>query len=58
MKCPKCNIEMIVGIALKHQCEVGARYIAPRTYEYMETPEIIKCLKCPKCGYSDDDLTK
>lgn len=55
MICPKCNIEMIKGIALKPLFEVGCRHIAPRNITYMlDKPEIIECLKCPKCGYSDD----
>lgn len=52
MKCPRCDVEMNVGIAINVN---GGRYIAPcvNIIDY-NSLEIIKCWKCPKCGHSDD----
>lgn len=56
MICPICNTNMKLGIALKTKSMVGVRTIVPQPFYYMKTPDIISCMKCPKCGYSDDDV--
>ena len=57
MKCPKCKIDMVDGIAIKPIEEENCRYIVPQPLITNETLEIIEVLKCPKCGYSNDDLS-
>lgn len=54
MNCPRCNIEMKRGIALPEYEEQGVR--AMRGYVVTaDNLEFVDCLKCPKCGHSDDD---
>lgn len=55
MICPKCNVEMVKGQAI----HPNARYFAPfdKILKHDEV-HLIPVLKCPKCGFSDDDLTK
>ena len=55
MKCPDCNVELEPGIALDDiltgmpdfigQCQVC-------TVSASGKAKLIKCLKCPLCGYS------
>jgi hypothetical protein len=55
MKCPKCKIDMVKGIAIEasepNYC--GCLFTIPKITA--ETLKIIECMKCPICGYSDDD---
>ena len=52
MKCPRCDIELTNGIAIEPGwpggCFSGLEAINA------DTLEIIDCLKCSRCGYSDD----
>lgn len=59
MICPKCNVEMVKGQAIHPKGETNARYFAPfdKILKHNEV-HLIPVLKCPKCGFSDDDLTK
>lgn len=41
MKCPKCDIELVVGIIERNK----------NTKKY----EKINCVKCPQCNYKWDD---
>lgn len=54
MICQKCKVEMVKGQAIESGA-VDYRFCffaVPRiTYK---TLKLIPCLKCPKCGYSDD----
>lgn len=57
MNCPNCNIEMIYGKTLNTDNKGFFRYIAPVSlFLKADTLKIIDCLKCPKCGHSDDGL--
>lgn len=65
MICPKCNIEMVLGKAIKTDQDLGPRFYPPPcsfqaatvprlpSFITAETLELIDCLKCPKCGHSD-----
>lgn len=55
MKCPKCNVEMKVGFAIKPMFNEKCRTILPLKHELTyEEMKIIEVLKCISCGYSDD----
>lgn len=56
MKCLKCGIEMLPGIAIKTNTEVNALYIICQPMINAETLELIDVLKCPMCGYSNDGV--
>ena len=51
MRCPRCDLEMEIGQAIKPNYDPNAFYIAPVGYD--SSPEIIECWKCPKCGFSE-----
>ena len=53
MKCKICDIEMVIGDAIKPRGMEGALSIAPLGYINHKDLEIIKVWKCPKCGHSD-----
>ena len=53
MKCKICDIEMVIGDAIKPNGEEGHLYIAPLGYINNDNLEIIKVWKCPACGHSD-----
>ena len=59
MKCPKCNVEMVTGIAIKPKYDSEFLSIVPlkKTLTAKEM-KLIKCFKCPKCGHSDDGKGK
>jgi Zn-finger nucleic acid-binding protein len=54
MICPKCNIEMIMGIAIDPKFDHRAHYIMSVKPLSHDEVDIINVLKCPKCGHSDD----
>lgn len=56
MKCPKCDVDMVKGKAIKSNEETNCRYLVPIQLINADTLEIISVLKCPKCGYSDDNM--
>jgi len=54
MKCPRCyNTEMVAGQAIKQIYETRGCFPGPITMNADEI-KLIPCLKCPKCGHSDD----
>ena len=58
MKCPRCNVEMKMGVALKNRPTgipdfIGDDFVC--TVSYCKEADLIECLKCPECGHS---LTK
>lgn len=52
--CPRCNIEMGVGIGIDYNNRGSACTGFGTLYLNHRTLKVIDCLKCPKCGYSDD----
>ena len=55
MKCPRCNVEMTKGMAI--ETYNGPPYRSITFFQHVidhETLKLIECLKCPKCGYSND----
>jgi hypothetical protein len=56
MNCPRCDIEMKLGIAIRPEMEWNALYVCQQPMINAETLELIDVLKCPKCGYSDDGV--
>lgn len=53
MKCKRCDIEMEEGVAILTRedhlrCFMGTFTVTA------ENLKLIKVLKCPQCGYSDD----
>lgn len=50
MICPRCQVEMVDGFCIGAATSNG---IVPKEYDQ---PKIVSCLKCPKCGHSDDGL--
>lgn len=53
MKCPRCNVDMVIGEAIKSE-NSRSLSIVPQPLITFETMEIIPCWKCPLCGHSDD----
>ena len=55
MYCPKCgNTKLEIGIAIDPK-PIDGRTIVP--FDRILKPEEVKlidCIKCPKCGWSDD----
>ena len=45
---------MVEGFALPEQYELRTFYEGPGHIITAENLELIVCLKCPSCGYSDD----
>lgn len=54
MLCPRCKIEMKIGSAIKPNVTYGELTIVPVAPIRARELEVIKVLKCPKCGYSDN----
>ena len=55
--CPKCKVEMIEGKAIQY----GSKHFNENVCIGFGRPivnhknlKLIECLKCPKCGHSDD----
>jgi hypothetical protein len=55
MQCPKCNVELKEGIAIKSSYQTSGCIFGPVLING-NTLKLIDCLKCPKCGYSDDGV--
>ena len=53
-QCPKCEIDLEIGIAIKDNEKGGVCRGMGCPPINADTLEIVDCLKCPKCGYSDD----
>lgn len=53
MKCFRCDVEMISGIAIDPKREERALYIASPPNLNKDTLELIEVFKCPKCGHSE-----
>jgi hypothetical protein len=49
MKCPRCDVEMLPGVALENSEQADVLY--------WRTPisngKLVEILKCPKCGLSE-----
>lgn len=59
MKCPKCKIVMVEGIAINSGgCALSRAIVFVQRTIKAKDLKLIKCLKCPVCGHSDDDLRK
>ena len=56
MICPRCGVDMVVGIAIKPSDHDGCRIVDLWFLRLIraEDIELIDCWKCPECGYSDD----
>lgn len=56
MLCPHCDIDLATGLAIKPNPEDvrGAPGFNPVVTH--KNLEFVECLKCPKCGYSDDGV--
>ncbi len=55
MKCKKCDIEMLKGVAIE-QTYTGMPDFPSDNYVCTLSPggsgKMVMCLKCPECGYS------
>jgi ssDNA-binding Zn-finger/Zn-ribbon topoisomerase 1 len=51
--CPRCDIPMILGKAIKPEEEYNCRYLVQQEPINSDTLEIIDVMKCPKCGHSE-----
>lgn len=57
MKCPRCNVEMVKGQAIDGFSGRPVRSIAAfQAVVDHKTLKLVECLKCPKCGHSDDGV--
>lgn len=54
MRCPRCDVDMVDGIAIDPKREDGAIYLFPKAPLSYVDVDLIVVLKCPKCGHSDD----
>ena len=56
MKCPKCNMEMELGLAINYDDPANSicTGFGGKKVLTSETLKLIDCAKCPQCGYSDD----
>lgn len=52
-KCPKCNISLVMGKAIKPKFD-DPRCLGVDEKLSWKKLKIIDCLKCPECGFSDD----
>lgn len=52
MNCPRCNVPMVTGKAIKPGLPAGC--FCPSVAVTAETLELLVVLKCPQCGHSDD----
>lgn len=52
--CPRCKVPLVIGKALYPYTEKNALYITAPAPGTAETIKMVDCLKCPKCGFSDD----
>lgn len=60
MKCPKCNVDLVLGQAIRtygpggpeRPCFGGPPILTIDNLSFQF------CGKCPKCGFSDDDVTE
>lgn len=55
MKCPRCDVVMVNGIAIEPAIRDSHSRVMElkKTVTYSEL-KLIDILKCPICGYSDD----
>lgn len=54
MYCPDCgNIKLEMGIAIDPKY-VGRTIVPTQRILKPEEVKLIDCIKCPKCGWSDD----
>ncbi len=55
MKCPRCKVEMDIGMAIDAGPSERARAIVwSQHWITAETLKLIPVFKCPECGHSDD----
>lgn len=54
MVCPRCDVEMVPGIAIDPKREENVLYAFPLRPLAYEDVDLIVVMKCPKCGHSDD----
>jgi len=55
MKCEKCNVELIKGIALQQTYTGIPDFIGSKQVVTMSpggSGKLVACWKCPKCGWS------
>ena len=52
--CIKCGTELVVGTAIKPAIEYGARSIVPVAPLKAHEVQLIKVMKCPSCGHSEE----
>lgn len=55
--CPKCKVEMVEGKAIQYGSKEFDKNVCVgfgRPMVNHKTLNLIECLKCPKCGHSDD----
>ena len=53
MKCKVCDIEMVIGQAIKPTTVEDVLYVMPEPYIDNDNLEIIDVWKCPTCGHSE-----
>lgn len=56
-KCPKCDVEMVEGKAIQYGPKGYDQNVCTgfgRIYLTHDNIKLIECLKCPRCGHSDD----
>ena len=46
--CPRCRVSLILGQAIQSEKEN-----LKRAFNYFSKGNLIQCLKCPQCGYSE-----
>jgi hypothetical protein len=55
MICKYCKVDMKIGKAIKPLIEGRYRSFAPiNQILKLDDIEVVKCLKCPICGHSED----
>lgn len=52
--CPRCGVEMSVGLAIQTDSRLDQNVCIGFGRITIKEPKIIECLKCSKCGHSDD----
>ncbi len=56
MLCPRCNVELKLGIAIDPRTDKNTLFYRQQYPLTADELELINVLKCPKCGYSDDGI--
>jgi len=56
MECPRCHIELVMGIVTHPYMKRNTFYDPSNPVATAENLRLVKCWKCPSCGHSEEYL--